>query len=100
MYHEMQLGSRGPQVTILQAFLCGAGLGKDIEMEQCYYGAVTARAVAKLQHRLEITADGSCFGSTTRKAVKRKFGFDFDLACQALDQVVTEPEVAAGAYNI
>ena len=83
MFHEMQLGTRGPHVTVLHAFLCGAVPLPGIEMDQ-HYGEVTARAVAQLQRKLGGPADGNCFGEDTRAAVMGRFGFDFDAACEAI----------------
>lgn len=81
----MQKGSKGPHVTILQAFLCGAGASLDIKFDQ-EYGNVTAAAVAEFQTTNGFEVDGN-FGPATRDAAKNNFGFDFEAACETVNGV-------------
>lgn len=75
----MDQGSHGPDVTILHAFLIGAGYGERIVID-LDYGEETAKAVNSLQVDRGIDADGN-FGPKTRAMVKSDYSFDFAAAC-------------------
>ena len=78
----MQAGSKGPHVTLLHAFLCGAGFGNGIVTDG-EYGEVMAGCVMALQDKLSLESDGF-FGPATRAKVKEVYGFDFEAACQTI----------------
>ncbi|MDO8530434.1 MAG: peptidoglycan-binding domain-containing protein [bacterium] len=73
-------GSKGPAVTILQAFLWGAlddQEGIETLIPDGDYGPTTARFVSALQENLGIGIDGN-FGPETRARVKSVYNYDFD----------------------
>lgn len=78
----MELGSRGPHVSILHAFLFGALYGQSLVLDQDY-GGETTKAVNCLQVDQGVGADGN-FGPETRKMVKSDFSFDFAAACESV----------------
>ena len=84
----MNQGSNGPHVTLLQAFLIGAGMeGLDVVFDG-NYGPVTAAKVTRFQKLHGLEADGH-FGPDTRQKVRSlsRFDFDFEAACRAVPGV-------------
>ncbi len=77
----MQKGSRGPCVTILQAFLAGSALSDERLVFDQHYGEVTASRVKFVQKVLGMTEVDGNFGPATRAAVKDRYHFDFEAAC-------------------
>ncbi|MFA5173448.1 MAG: peptidoglycan-binding domain-containing protein [Candidatus Paceibacterota bacterium] len=75
----MNMGSFGVCVGLLQIFLCGLQLGKELIFDG-HYGEKTAEAVSKWQEKEGIEADGN-FGPESRKRAKESYGFDFEAVC-------------------
>ena len=78
----MAQGSKGPQVSLLHAFLCGTKHGNGIQFDE-EFGDVTTQNLKRLQQFNELNPDG-CFGPETRDWAKTNYNFDFEQACQKL----------------
>ena len=81
----MQKGSKGPCVSLLQAFLCGFGHGGKIVFDQ-EYGDMTAKAVAGFQFEHGLDNNGH-FDPVTRARANDVYGFDFEAACETVPGV-------------
>ena len=79
----MNKGSKGPLVTLLQAFLCGVIVGSSDLVYDQEYGGVTAGLVNHFQVIFDIEADGN-FGPATRAHAKSAYGFDFEAAANSI----------------
>ena len=75
--------SRGPHVSLLQAFLCGAGFGSKLVFDQDY-GPKTSWAVKAWQlANNTVIQDGNCDRGTLLKM--QEWGdFDFEAACRTI----------------
>jgi hypothetical protein len=78
------MGSEGPHVTILQAFLCGAKLRGNTLIFDGDYGPVTAEKLKLWQglRGIEDEENGQ-YGPVTRLAML-DCGFDFEVACRTI----------------
>jgi len=88
----MHPGSRGPAVTLLQAFLCGAGFGRNIEFGE-EYEPVTVLALQAWQENQDLDPNDHC-GPDTRTAMLDRYGFNFDEACETIrgETIFVQPD--------
>ena len=83
---EMKKGSKGPHITVLQSFLCGAFPASPIAGQMVYdeeFGEVTEELVREFQVRCQVSV--SCvWDMPTRGAARRDYNFDFEAACNGI----------------
>jgi len=83
---HMCAGSRGPHVSVLQAFLTGVGvLVHELDFNR-RFGKVTEDGVDTLQANLGLNEKGTTgdFEEATRNEVKALYGFDFEAICRTI----------------
>ena len=83
---EMKKDSKGPHVTLLQGFLCGALPGSPTTGQLVYdqhFGGVTEQLVREFQIRNQLEVTGN-WDQPTRGAARRLHTYDFEAACQTI----------------
>ena len=84
--HEMKKGSKGPHVTLLQSFLCGALPDNPMTGQLVYdqeFGDVTDELVRGFQIRKQLEVNGN-WNQPTRGAARRIHIYDFEAACKGI----------------